>query len=990
MLKRMLIFLFVILCGFSAVVYLLGPSYLKRKVKLYVYALARVEASYDQIKIESYNPVKVSITNITGKKSNDFHFSAKSVSAELNLKDILLNWGNKFVKFHLIIDGVNVFYKDVPIAGMEKETKLPNDMNAAAAANMRDFLKSRYNINELDLLIKIGKFDYTVHVSAGKYRLYGNNTTLKISNIETPIDFTLNSYLYSDENLGPLSKAYVPINIHSQVTVKDAAANILKSEIQIAGIKNTFSGLVGLKNMDFDTTLRTQIPKIEALNFLNTYKDKFPISDARGSAGLEIVVRGNLNNLPASQVKGIFELKSFEALAKYKNADININGPLALNSKTSFTFTNMVPAINSTTWDLKLDNCTISYKDFFQKQPGVRLTSEGTVSYITDLSIERFKLLFHKLDVTLKGSASQNKASDISIAVKPFKLQDFKQFLPYNKNHDISGDIEVDAQIKGFLSQPKYLSVNVRKIQANNIKYFLKYKNNLVAVEGPISLHFLGSLSVENSKVSKGSITGNSDLSSLVITQDKTIRKAATDPFKLNWFVQAKDGHLSIEKLDVNTFLTNFSLKGRPPLSQEDSFDLTLNLESLNWKKAKAYLPPNEWLDTIADMNNKGSIQVRGRLDPFEIQHSKWSMDTNMQTTISTLAMPFNFHLTNKPVVANAPPEPALTIPAAFIKDRTLLKTVRWNHKVNIENVTFKGSPAQFQKISLVANLSNNNLAMQGEIGQFFNGKMNFSDVVVPLVEPDPLILFKMTSANLSFSPLVEFVMPEYKNLISGVSNFEVKGHTKMPGTLNFKKDLAAKGRFVIPVSQVHTMNLINEVKQRFASIKDFGVPSAVKVGDMSASTQSEFEIKNLNLQLTKFNATAGNRDEINLDGNVQFDLNSKIAAVVKLVNVPVRGDFLLANQSKSGHLEIPVFIEGNLMQPKWSFVGNTLEKMTQNFIEYQKKQAQAAVNRKVAEVQQQAQDEINKKKKEADAEFEKRKKELESEALKKLNGLFK
>lgn len=986
----MLIFLFVVLCGFSAVLYLLGPSYLKRKIRLYVYAFARIEANYDQIKIESFDPIKINITNITGKKSKDFYFSFNTLSAELNLKDILLNWGNKFVKFHLTMDGVNVFYKDVPIAGMEKETKLPNDMNATVAANMREYLKNQYQINELDLLVKIGKFDYNVHVSAGKYRLYGNNTTLKISNLETPIDFTFNSYLYSAENLGPLSKTYVPINIHSQVMIKDAVANILKSDIHIAGIKNTFSGLVGLKNMDFDTILKTQISKIETLDFLKIYKDKFPIVDARGAASLEMVIRGNLNNLPASQIKGIFDLKSFEATAKYKTQHINFTGPVTLESKTSFTFTNMVPAINSMSWKLKLDNCAISYKDIFHKDSSVLLVSEGAVSYITDLSIDRFKLLFHTLDVSLKGSASKNKASDISVAVKPFKLQDFKQFLPNNKNYDISGDVEVDAQIKGFFNQPKYLSVNVRKIQANNIKYFLKYKNDMIAMEGPISLNFLGNLSVENSQVLKGSITGHSDLSSLVIVQNNVIRKAATDLFKINWLVQAKEGRLNIEKLDVNTFLTTFNLKGRPPLSQEDSFDLTLNLESLNWKKAKTYLPANAMFDAIADMNNKGSVHVRGRLDPFEIQHSKWSMDTNIHTTVSTLSLPFNFHLTTPPQDANTVTTPALAIQSAFIKDKNLLKTVRWNHKVNVERVIFKDSPAEFQKISLSANLANNHLTMQGEIGQFFNGKMTFSDVIVPLVDQDPKIRFKMSSANLSFSPLVEFVMPEYKNLISGVSNFEIVGHTKMPGTLNFKKDLVAKGHFLIPVSQVHTMNLINEVKQQFAAVKDFGVPSAVKIGDLSASTHSEFEIKNMNLQLTKFNATSGTKDEINLDGNIQFDLNSKIAAVIKLVNVPVRGDFLLANKSPSGHLEIPVFIEGNLMKPKWSFAGNTLEKMTQNFIEYQKNQAQAAVNRKVAAVKQQVQDEVDKKKKDADAEIEKRKKELENEAIKKLNGLFK
>ncbi|OYZ17284.1 MAG: hypothetical protein B7Y39_15410, partial [Bdellovibrio sp. 28-41-41] len=89
-------------------------------------------------------------------------------------------------------------------------------------------------------------------------------------------------------------------------------------------------------------------------------------------------------------------------------------------------------------------------------------------------------------------------------------------------------------------------------------------------------------------------------------------------------------------------------------------------------------------------------------------------------------------------------------------------------------------------------------------------------------------------------------------------------------------------------------------------------------------------------------------------------------------------------------HLEIPIIIQGNLMQPKWSFAGNTVEKMTQNFIEYQKTKVKQHVDRKVAEVKDQAQAEVDKKKKEAELEIEKKKKELENEAMKQLNGLFK
>lgn len=990
MLKRALLFFFSVLFILIGAIYFLGPSYFKRKVRLHTYTTARVEADYDSIKIDSFDPIKITISGISAKKNKDAYFSLKTLVIELNLKDILRNWDNKFIKFHAFADQLNVFYKDIPTPGTEKPTEMPKNLSGEAAANVREYLKSAFGIKELDLLFRLGKFDYQIQTSAGSYRLYGNNTTLKVSSLDKPIDFNLNSYLYSETNLGPLSRTYVPVNISSQIEIKNAVANILKSEFNIAGVKNSFSGLISLKNMDFDTNLKTNIPKIESLEFLKTYKDKFPVSDARGSVSLEVVLRGNINNLLATQIKGILDLKSFEANAKYKTLEASAQGPVQLNMSTSFVLTNLVPSISSANWQLRLDDCTLAYKDLFLKEAGVKLSTEGTVSYITNLTIDRFKLLFHTLDVSVRGTASHDRASDISLNVKPFKLQDFKRFLPNNKNHDISGDVEVDAQIIGFLTQPKYLSVNLKKLQASNVKYFLKYKNDVVSLEGPVSLNTLGSLTVENAQVLKGSISGNSDLTSLVIMQGQQVRKTSADALKMNWLIQSKNGRLIIEKLNINTFLASFVLSGRPPLATDDTFDIKLNLESLNWPKAKAYLPSNEWLNTIADMNNKGTIHVQGKLDPFEIQHSKWSLNADLETAVSTLSMPFNFHLSSKPLVANAAAEPPLTAPPAFIKDKTLLKTIRWNHKINIQRVTFKDSPAQFQNVSLTTNLTNNKLSMMGDIGSFFNGKMSFSDVVIPLTDADPSIQFKMASSNLSFSPLVEFVLPEYKDLISGVSNFTIEGQSKIPGTLNFKKDLVARGGFVIPVSEVHTLKLINEVKQQFSAIKDFGIPSVVQVGNLSASTKSEFQVKNSSIQLTKFNATVHNGDEINLDGNVKFNLDSNINSVLKLVSVPVRGDFMQANKSQSGHLEIPISIQGNLMKPKWSFAGNTIEKMTQNFIEYQKNKVKAEVDRKVAAVKDQAQAEIDKKKKEADAEIEKKKKEFENEALKKLNGLFK
>lgn len=988
MLKRALLLVLFGIVTVAAAAFFMGPSFLKRKARTELYARMQIELEYKSISIVSLSPLKISITDLSLKKRKELSVTIKSLVTEINLKEILMDMDHKSIRYELLVDDIAVNYKastdetaETAVAGTPSPIPTTGDL--------RDFLKNSFGIQELTLHTKIGKFDYNVQLPMGAFRVYGNNTTLKIANLDSPIDFTFNANVFSQSALGPLSQMYIPINIHSQVIFKNGVANILKSDFNIADIKNSFTGLVNLKNYDYDSSLKLTIEKIENVEFLKKNQAKFPVSDTKGSLNLDLSIRGNINDIPNTNVKGQLNLKNVSTHVNWSGFDVIAKGPLTLDLTSGFTYANKIPALNSASWKVNLDKMEIAYKDIFLKQPEVHLASEGTVSYLNDLAIERFRFFFHTLDVSAKGMASLLRSSDLQFSVKPFKLQDFKPFLPNNKNFEISGDVEIDGQIKGFLDQPKYLTMDLRKVQANNIKYFLKYSNELISVEGPLSFTFLGNLFIERAQVLKGSITGQSDLSSLVIKQKNQVMKAASELFKLAWSVRAHEGKLNIEKLNLNSFLANFTLKGQPPLAKDDSFDLSLDLESMQWKRVKSYLPKIDMLDTVADMNNKGSVRVRGKLDPFNLVKSKVSVDTNMETTITSVALPFNFHLSTAPAAKpDAVPVP-LTTPTAFVKDPELLSAVRWNHKISIQNVSLKDS-SKFQNISMTANLNKNQLKLDGEIGSIFNGKMAFKDVLIPLTENDPKIIYNLSSANLSFASLIEFVMPEYKDLLKGVANLEVSGSSKLPGTLNFKPDLVARGKFNIPVSEVQTLKVLNEVKQKFASIKDYGVPASVNISNLSASTEARFEIQKQIITLEDMKLVARNQDEVQLKGVVSFDLDSKLSGVLRLVNLPVSGDFLLANQNKAGQVEIPVVIEGNLKEPKWSFVGNTFEKMTQNFFDFQKNKAKALVDRKVAEVKTQANAELNKQKKQAEALIEQKKKELENEAVKKLDALFK
>lgn len=987
MLKRAAMWIFIIFLLTIVSAYFFGPSNLKKKIKS-DFAQSGIEFDYTKLKLASVIPTNLVITDLEIKKEKNYSLYVKKASFEINLLDILVHWKNKFVRSEILIDDIIFNYEDLEPSGTSQ--KNPMTASPARGGDLKDYLKSNFGISEMDFYFKIAKFDYNISLPMGKFRVYGNDTSLKVSGVDQPVAVTFNAFAYGNKGLGPFNNVYLPITFASQFTVSNGVANLLKSDFSFAGVKNNITGLVNLKNLDYDTTLKVQIPKIENLEFLKKHQAQLPFTDAAGTLSLDINSRGNLTDPIDSQIKGLLKLNSFSANANYKDTNLSVKGPLSLNLATAFIYMNKTPSITSASWILNMENSEIAYKDIFQKEKAVKLTTEGTVAYQSDLTIDRFKLLFHTLDVSAKGMASLQRASDLSFTVKPFKLQDFKTFLPNNKDFDISGNVEVDAQVKGFLNQPKYLSIDVKKIYAQNVNYFLKYKDNRLSVQGPLSFTFLGSLLIERAQVLKGSITGQADLTPLVVSHNGQSRKTNSDLFKANWSFQSHDGKLNIEKLYLNTFLTAMTLKGYPPLAKDDSFNLKLDLESMNWRRIKPFLPANEWMDTVSDMTSKGSIQASGKLDPLDIMKSKISVDGDMNSVIATVALPFNFHLSSAPISDNPMPAAILTTPEALIKDANILRAVRWNQKLSIQKITFKDSPAQFQNLSMKANLENNGLKINGEIGSIFNGKMVFTDVFVPLTTPDPKFKFNLASANLSFSPLVEFVMPEYKDLISGTTNFEVVGETKMPGTLNFKKHLAAKGSFIIPTSVLQTMKVIDEVKQKFAAIKDVGVPSAIPVSNMSASTESDFEINQSVITLTNFVATARNKDEIAFNGNIGFDLDSKIKGVLRLVNLPVKGDFLAANQNTSGQVEIPVIIEGNLKRPQWNFAGNTLDKMAQNFIDYQRNKAKEVVDRKVAEVKQQAQAEVDRQKQQAEKTLQQKKKELADEATKRLQGLFK
>ena len=95
MLKKAFVFVFVVVLTIGSALYFMGPGLLKRKLKKEIFSKSQIELEYDTLTVLAYNPLKLSISNITVKKTKELDATIKTVVAELNLLDILTHLASK-------------------------------------------------------------------------------------------------------------------------------------------------------------------------------------------------------------------------------------------------------------------------------------------------------------------------------------------------------------------------------------------------------------------------------------------------------------------------------------------------------------------------------------------------------------------------------------------------------------------------------------------------------------------------------------------------------------------------------------------------------------------------------------------------------------------------------------------------------------------------------------------------------------------------------
>jgi hypothetical protein len=924
------------------------------------------------IVINSLFPLTIKITDLNVKKEPELNLIAQKLEIQLLNPFELIKMKSKKPALALRLSDFKISYS---------QTELHENTNTPVT-------QSNIQIKSAEQLLPKNKYIQDVNVSLlleqGLIELQKNRETIissKIKKMELNLpslksDIKL-SYDGSIKLQADILKLDYPLVLESKINLTDGWLNASETKLSFVGIDCNLGLKYHLQKKYIDLTNKIDISNLNRLP-LNLIEN-FPISKLLGALKSEIKITGYLDNNPL--IAGFLDLKIFSADLSLKKADIASSGSLKLNLTTSFSYVKKL-SLNAIKWDADLSKLYFEKTNFIKKPISVKLLTAGSGNFNEEFKLDSFSFHFDKFSMTAQGLLSQTKFSNFKFNIPAFNLTGFEKYLLFLPQYPLNGSVEAKGQIEGNLNDPKNLSIMLDPFKINNFKYTLYKKINDVEIEGPIQANISGSISVKNQIAEKGDIKGFVDAVNLDIRKNGESLKVSDDPLKMEFRTAVLNKTIYIEKFDIKSMFGHFDIKGNPPLSLADDFKFNLNLYSLNWNRIRNFLPKNELINNIKSIAGKGSVDIQGKLNPKELLNSDIKVNSKTNFTISEMKIPWDLKISQNSNEASTNIKNTEIIPDAFVSNKKLLNSFIINNELKIDKVILSDNQI-IDNIFIITSIKNESLFVSGSIQSFFEGQLAIDNIEVPLSTKDPKTKYQVSSNKINLSKMISTFMPQYNDLIKGLASFKSEGSSYLPYSVNFKKGLFAKGMFNYENGRVDTFNFANLIKEKLLSLPNISTPKLLEKYPLEGSISSLFSLKELTVQLEKFKAKTNRNEEIELNGTISANLDTDMKAVLKLVDLPLKGDFINANKDNTGRIEFPIEIKGNLKNPQWSFMGNTLEKMTNNYITFEKNKlfniAQKEVDKKTNEANRAIQSEVNKQKK-----------KLEYEAKKALDGLFK
>lgn len=942
------------------------------EIKKQAYEKWAIELDFSSIQFKSLTPVGVRISDIKATKKGLFHLETESLDFEIeNLLALLQKKSQTPV--------INIKMNDFDITLESPANPTPSIQNAPPStlpfSSLEKLVPQNPYITDVSLSLALENGFFNLKKAGENYiSAPTKKLNIELTSLKQPVTFLFDGDIKSSFDNFELT---YPLSITSQLKYQNDWIEAKNTVVKFIGAENKLSLRFHLGSKYIDLASDLDVPNLNQLPI--SLIENFPLSRLMGSLKSNVKVTGYLEKNPL--VKGDVDLKVFSADLALKRADIASSGNFNLSLKTNFEYLNKL-IVQQIKWSADFSKVYFEKTNLFKKTVGIPLVTEGSGSFKEDFQLDSFKLKFANVNAEAQGLLSLDKSSQFSFDVKEFDFTGFEKYLLMIPQYPISGKFAAKGEVQGALKDPKNLNLNLSLIKIAQLKYTLYKKINDVEVEGPIKADFQGSLHVNKQVALKGDLKGRIDADSLDIKKNGDSLKVSDDPLHVELKTSVLNQKIQIETFDIKSLFGHFHISGKPPIGFNDPMNINLKINKINWLRIRNFLPKIDILNGIKNIAASGNINIMGSINEKDLLSSPLLVTGATAVAISEIHLPWDLKISSTATENASETETKLIVPEPFVPQKDLLSKIKFSNTLQIDKITLKDKNS-FENIQLTTKVENNQLLATGFIKKIFNGQLNISSLSLPLTVKDPLISYNVSSTGIELSPMVSIFLPTYKDLIQGQASLQVQGTSHLPYSVNFKKNLLAKGDFNYNNGKLNALDLAKLVKEKLMVLPGVSLPQKIGNSHIEGAIKSRFELKNLVVGLDDFSAKSKKNEELQINGSLSADLQAQLVANIFLVDLPLKGDFINANKDSSGRVSFPLEIKGKLTEPQWSFVGNTLEIMTKKYAESEK-----------LKLRNLASQEIEKKKKEAHKalqnEIGKQKNKLESEAKKAFDGLFK
>ncbi len=896
-----------------------------------------ISLDYKNISIGLSIPIKMHLDDVTIQIGSDHKIQIEKISLKIAMLDGYFKTSNFFPDVEAIL-------KNPKVISLLRGTQNPGPPQSASPSapiqNLEHVIVSP-SIKNLKLSLKIENANIEINEPMSKLAsIKDANLALSFQSLQAPIFLNLSASMKSDKSPLPI---WIPIDLKSQWVLQNGILSLSQSDLSVLAISTKNRGQVDLNKKNVAFQILAQIPSLEKIPL--PQRADLPIKSWKGSLNSRINIVGPISQITYS---GFLDLKNAFLTIQGKDETTQYDGTLSANIATEFQAGKEIVFKNASL-DLDLSSMQFSYNKIIQKPKNTPFLLKTKFSYNKSLNIDSISLKFAQLEASGHGSIlmtdPKTMPGQISLTINPTNLSGLEKFILPLSQYPMTGFVSTKLSINGDLKNAAQSKIQINDLSLKNLSTQIKYISPDLKIEGPINLNMESKMSIDKLAVNSGSANLSSNLSGLKIIYKDLFLKNAKDVLSISLNAVQRNRSLNLKSSQIQTSAGIINFSGMPPISMTAPMNITLDSKSLNLTKIRALLPTFQ--KQIPDGNIQFSMNLSGRVNADNFMKSPLAINLKLKGQLPKYVM------TKSPIEKSLPSPTPSQVPAqGFLPDEPLIRQFKGNVSLDIKE--FEMDSLRAQGITLESQVQNGIGTSQVKIGKIFDGSVNVKNIKLSLLQKDPIIQFNVESPNLLFEKALAWALPQFQKTLSGRTQLKVQGSSKLPSSQDFMQKLTVAGNFKMDNGLLNVATIADMAKDLTAKIPGSIMDKMISNKPVPMKINGNFDIKNSKVTLNPFQAMTQKNEELYATGVLGLDMNVNMNGTLFLVDVG-SGAFFEANKDPKGRLEIPIQIQGSALKPEFKFAQETISRMTQKTIQYEKnKLVQKAKSKASQEVQKQ------------------------------------